>query len=79
MVPTRNSPATLQYDRETKSELYATCGVPEYWLVNLEDNCVEVFRKPRNRRYTELKSYYAGDSITPQNVDGAVEVIEFLP
>ena len=73
------SDTTLHFDRETKSAMYAACGIPEYWLVNLKENCVEVFRQPRNGRYSELKSYFAGDSITPLDVDGAIEVIGFLP
>ena len=72
------SDTTLKYDRETKNGLYATGGIPEYWVVNLKENCVEVFRAPRNGRYTELKSYYTGESITPVNAAGAVDVAEFL-
>lgn len=71
--------STLQYHREIKSELYAKCGIPEYWLVNLQERCVEVFRNARKGRYTELKSYYEGDSVTPLYVNGVVEVVGFMP
>jgi Uma2 family endonuclease len=38
--------ASLGQDRFTKSRIYALAGVPDYWLVNLRDRCVEWFRAP---------------------------------
>jgi Uma2 family endonuclease len=38
---------SLTYDRTTKLELYASVGIPQYWVVNLRDNLVEVFEEPR--------------------------------
>ena len=35
---------TLAYDRSTKRALYARNGVPEYWLVNLVQGVLEVYR-----------------------------------
>lgn len=37
---------SLQQDRLSKRVIYATSGVPEYWLINLRDDCVEVGRAP---------------------------------
>jgi Uma2 family endonuclease len=37
---------TLPKDRLSKSRIYASAGICEYWLVNLQDDCVEVFRQP---------------------------------
>jgi Uma2 family endonuclease len=38
--------ATLRFDRETKGALYARAGLPEYWIVNLVDRVLEVYRDP---------------------------------
>jgi Uma2 family endonuclease len=38
--------SSLVQDRLTKAGLYAAGGIPEYWLVNLRDHCIEVFRNP---------------------------------
>ncbi len=38
--------SSLQQDRLTKSRIYAAALVPEYWVLNLRDRCVEVFRAP---------------------------------
>jgi Uma2 family endonuclease len=36
--------SSLPQDRLTKSAFYARAAVPCYWIVNLRDECVEVFR-----------------------------------
>ena len=38
--------STLAQDRITKAAVYASAGIPEYWLVNLRDDRIEVFREP---------------------------------
>ena len=40
-------------DRLTKAPIYAAAGIRDYWLVNLRDECVEVFSDPlpEERRY----------------------------
>ena len=35
---------TLSYDLTTKAELYATAGVPEYWVLDLNNRQLVVFR-----------------------------------
>jgi Uma2 family endonuclease len=45
------SDSTLTRDRETKLELYARDGITEYWIVNLEQNQLEVYREPDGTRY----------------------------
>jgi len=36
---------SLRFDRRTKLALYARSGIPEYWIVNLQDAVVEVYRE----------------------------------
>ena len=43
--------STLARDRETKLALYARDGILEYWIVNLEQNQLEVYREPDGTRY----------------------------
>jgi Uma2 family endonuclease len=40
------SEASLKTDREVKGSLYAHAGIPEYWIVNLKERVVEVYREP---------------------------------
>jgi Uma2 family endonuclease len=47
--------SSLDYDRGPKLRVYAECGVPEYWIVNLVDRVVEVHRKPGGGRYWQVQ------------------------
>ncbi len=40
------SDTSRDYDTTTKAELYATAGVPEYWVLDLEHRQLLVFRDP---------------------------------
>lgn len=40
------SDSTLKYDKETKLSLYAEAGINNYWIINLVDNCLEVYTNP---------------------------------
>lgn len=57
------SDTTLCFDREQKRQLYATHSIPEYWIVNLIDNRLEVFRQPLDGEYQELTSLGKTDSL----------------
>lgn len=41
------SDSTLAMDTTTKAELYATAGVPDYWVIDLVNRQVIVFRNPQ--------------------------------
>ncbi|ERN41930.1 uncharacterized protein conserved in cyanobacteria [Rubidibacter lacunae KORDI 51-2] len=40
------SESTLAFDRAQKGSLYARHGIPEYWIVNLSDRQLEIYRTP---------------------------------
>jgi Uma2 family endonuclease len=40
------SQTTLHYDRVTKGSFYASHGLQDYWVANLIDRIVEVYRDP---------------------------------
>ena len=39
---------SLRKDRRVKARIYARAGIPEYWLVNLDESCLEVFTEPES-------------------------------
>ncbi len=43
--------SSLYQDRHMKSVLYARDKITEYWILNLEENQLEVYRDPKNERY----------------------------
>jgi len=40
------SEASLKTDRAVKGSLYASAGIPEYWILNLRERTLEVYREP---------------------------------
>ncbi|MDX1962481.1 MAG: Uma2 family endonuclease [Pirellulales bacterium] len=50
------SDSTLDYDREVKLPLYAGAGIPEVWIVNLQEDQLEVYTQPAATGY--LRSRY---------------------
>jgi Uma2 family endonuclease len=38
--------ASLRFDRQRKGSLYARAGIQDYWIVNLVDRVLEVYRDP---------------------------------
>ena len=40
------SDTTLTFDQTVKAALYAQSGIPEYWILNLVEACVEIYRSP---------------------------------
>jgi len=43
--------SSLSFDRSTKKALYAEAGIPEYWIINLVDEQVEIFQEPVDGHY----------------------------
>ena len=56
--------SSLKQDRGVKSATYARAGVPEYWVVNLQDRVVEVHLDPEGTRYVRTSIARRGESIT---------------
>jgi len=63
---------SLRFDRKIKGRIYARAGVPEYWVVNVEDRCVEVFRDPNGGAGVYLTTFTAlpEDTLVPSAVPG---------
>lgn len=55
---------SLKFDQNQKLHLYALHNIPEYWLLNLNDSCLEVYRKPNGDVYAEKTTLRAGDTST---------------
>jgi Uma2 family endonuclease len=71
---------SLEYDRNRKGPLYAGSGIPEYWIVNLTDRCVEVYRDPSAGAYRFSKRFAPGETIVPLHApEASVSVADLLP
>ncbi len=59
------SDTSLAYDRDVKVPLYARFGIPEFWIADVENKTVTVYRTPSPRGYEEMKTYRAGQTLSP--------------
>lgn len=73
------SDTSLPYDRGRKLQKYARARVPEYWVVNLEDDCIEVFRAPRGRAYREHVVVQKGSVCPAAFPDVLVPLAKVIP
>lgn len=72
--------SSLQYDLTVKAEQYARAGIPEYWVVNLIDDVVEVFRAPSSAGYAERTSVRPGQSLRPARLpDVEIQAGDLIP
>lgn len=73
------SDTSLDYDREEKLPAYGRAGVSEVWIVNLQDETIEVYREPHFAGYGSKTLLNAGETISPLAFpDAVVDVAELL-
>jgi Uma2 family endonuclease len=76
---------SLETERGPKLRLYAEARVPVYWIVNLRDRAVEVYRQPRPGRtwkYRVRTDYTPGQAVpvvVGKKAVGSIPVNEILP
>jgi Uma2 family endonuclease len=74
------SESSLPFDRGRKLELYARCGVPEVWIVNLGEAAVEVHRGLAGASYRTRLRLASGDTVSPSERPGArLAAADLLP
>jgi Uma2 family endonuclease len=52
---------TVKYDRDTKFPKYAANGIPEAWLIDLENDRIEIHTQPTKNGYRLVKILHRGD------------------
>lgn len=57
--------SSLRWDRIRKQRLYAVAGIPEYWVVSVKGEWVEVYRAPEGEGYHDVRRVHGGDTIAP--------------
>ena len=85
------SDSTLEYDRTRKAGLYAAAGIQDYWILNLTDRVLEVYRQPVQsgekrtdrgsvRWYVHASRLTNAESIAPLSCPNAIiAVADLLP
>jgi Uma2 family endonuclease len=81
------SDSTLVYDRKVKGSLYAKATIPEYWILNLIDQTLEVYRDPQpdpegafGYSYCSITTYTGEKRVKPLAInEGSVDIADLLP
>ena len=72
--------SSLAYDRGAKLARYAAAGIPEVWVANLRAREVTSYAEPNGAEYAVLRTYQAGESISPRAFpDVVLAVSDFMP
>jgi len=73
------SDTSLETDQDDKLPAYGRAGIPEVWIVNLNDLTVEVYREPHFEGYASKQVFRAGEQASPAAFpDVSVDVTELL-
>ncbi|HKE84081.1 MAG TPA: Uma2 family endonuclease [Vicinamibacterales bacterium] len=59
------SDSSIDYDRDVKASLYARSSVPEYWVVDLNENVLLRYSSPRGGTYQSLQRHQRGQLLAP--------------
>lgn len=59
------SDSTLERDRGPKLEAYARNNVPEYWILNLNAEELEMYRDPKGTKYLSRVTLEKGQTASP--------------
>src|SRR5256885_9591616 len=79
--------SSLGFDRVAKGSLYARAGIVDYWIVNVVDRVLEVYRDPGadvtapyGWRYTSVQRFTPPSAVAPLEIPAApISVAALLP
>ena len=70
--------STVNYDRDVKIPHYARSLIQEVWLVDLVENCLEVYRQPGPNDYSLMLKFLRGQQVTPQAFPDLEVSVDFI-
>ena len=72
------SDTSRRFDLGRKASLYARAGVPEYWVLDLDEETLVVHRDPGAERYGAVSPYDRSRSVQPLGAGEAMAVAALL-
>ncbi len=69
---------SLRMDLGPKARIYATGGVPEYWVLDVQRREIVVHRDPSGARYAHVERVGVGDTLTATTVALSVAVADLV-
>lgn len=72
------SDSTLEIDRHVKMTLYAEAGIKEYWIINLIDQYIEIYKKPEGANFKLREIFYPKDQVLIPECQISIPVSDIL-
>ena len=69
---------SVRYDLGRKAGIYASAGVPDYWVLDVQQRLLVVHREPVDGRYTDVRALGEDETAIAVAVDLAVPVASLL-
>ncbi len=70
--------SSIDFDRTVKLPMYAAAGIPEFWLVDLAADCVEIHTEPQPKGYRLCRTLRDGDQLIPPGGGAGLAVADLL-
>jgi Uma2 family endonuclease len=73
------SDTTVHYDREIKVPLYARHGIPEVWLLDLQERVLEIYRNPEQGKYQHIEHLRSGRVAPLHLPEAVIQLADLFP
>jgi MEMO1 family protein len=71
--------SSVAFDTVVKAKLYGKAGIPEYWVIDVQEACLRVFTEPSSRGYKKAVEMEKHETVKCGSVPGlALKVKELL-
>ena len=71
--------SSLREDRLLERDIYAEAGVPEYWVIDVNQTVIEVYTQPGPGGYGQVAVLRDGDVLRPTQLPGLEIAVSELP
>ena len=69
---------SLAHDRDKKMPLYGQVGIPEYWLIDVNNRRIVRYTEPSINGYERMEEAYSGQSLSSTMLPGLVIAVSAL-
>lgn len=73
------SDSSLEKDQLVKADLYAKAGIPEYWIVDLQNNQLEIYREPKLNGYQFKRIISESNDVKCEAIEFTLRFEDFFP
>ena len=70
---------TARYDRKIKVPLYARHGIAEVWLLDLQEQVLEIYRNPEQGKYQQIEHLRSGPVTPAQLPEAVIQLADLFP